>query len=62
MTIDVEIIKAIEAIASELGQSKAVSKRLIAWMEDEANRDIPHADRLEHLQNLRAAIEIAGSH
>ena len=58
MAIDTEIETAIYAIAEELDQPRSVAKRLIAWLEDESNRDLPHADALEHLQNLRNAIQV----
>jgi len=58
MAIDIEIENAIKAAADELGQPDAVVRVLKAWMRDESDRDLPHADRVEHLSNLRNAIEL----
>ena len=59
MSIDVEIENAVREVAAELGQPESVAKRLIAWLEDASERDLPHADRVEHLQNLRKAIVLS---
>ena len=56
MAIDKEIESAVNEVTAELGQPAAVSKRLVAWLEDESNRELSHADSIEHLQNLRNAI------
>lgn len=61
MAIDVEIINAIREVADEIGQPEAVARRLIAWLEDESNRDLSHADRIDHLKNLREAIVLLES-
>lgn len=58
MAIDGEIINKIREVTSEMGQSEAVSRRLIAWLEDESKRDLPHTDRAEHLVNLRDVVEV----
>ena len=58
MTIDSEVENAIKAVARELNQPDPVAKRLIAWLEDEATRDLPHVDRAEHLHNLLSAISL----
>ncbi len=58
MAIDEEIINKIREVTSDIKQPEAVSRRLIAWLEDESKRDLPYADRVEHLMNLRDAVEI----
>ena len=58
MAIDKEIESAVKKVTTELAQPTAVSKRLLAWLEDESNRELSHSDSIEHLQNLRDAIEL----
>jgi len=58
MAIDEEIINKIREITAEMDQPIAVSRRLIAWLEDESKRELPHADRIDHLVNLRDAVVV----
>lgn len=56
MAIDEEIVKAIESVVAAEGQPESVGRRLLAWLEDESSRVVPHPDRMAHLKNLRDAI------
>lgn len=56
MAIDEEVINSVKSVVADASQPESVAKRLIAWLEDESNRTLPHADRIEHLKNLRNAI------
>ena len=56
MDIDIEIEKAIKDVAQQLDQPEALANRLIAWLKDASSRDVPKADLLEHLENLRNAV------
>ena len=58
MAIDHEIENAIKEVVRRLGQPERVSKILIAWLIDSSNRDLSHSDNVEHLVNLRDAIEL----
>ena len=57
MPIDIEMKQAIEAAAAELAQHPSVARILIAWMEDASSRELPHADHLGHLVNLREKVQ-----
>ncbi|MET0002056.1 MAG: CxC ATPase DNA modification system associated small protein [Candidatus Thiodiazotropha sp.] len=57
MPLDKEIENAIHEVASEMGQPDAIARRLIAWLEDESNREVSHVDQVDHLKNLRDAIQ-----
>lgn len=56
MSINIEMRQAIEMAAAELDQSPSVARILLAWMEDSASREVPHADHVGHLTNLRDKI------
>jgi len=58
MNIDEEIDKAVREVTKEYGQPEAVALRLIAWLNDAASRDVPVTDLLEHLTNVRNAVEL----
>ena len=57
MPIDIEMKQAIEDAAADLKQPPSVARILIAWMEDASSRELPHADHLGHLVNLREKVE-----
>jgi hypothetical protein len=58
MSLDKELIEAIEVIAAKQGQSHSLEKRLISWLEYLSSGDIKQKEDSEHLQSLIRSVDI----
>ncbi|GAB4527090.1 MAG: hypothetical protein Tsb0014_07620 [Pleurocapsa sp.] len=58
MSLDSEIIKAIQDAVKEENQSDSVAKRLIAWIEAMSNLELSNTDNSNHLDSIYNAIDI----
>ena len=58
MSLDAEIIKAIQDAVKKENQSDSVAKRLIAWIEAMSNSEISNTNNSNHLDSIYNAIDI----
>ncbi|MCC0179237.1 hypothetical protein I4641_19935 [Waterburya agarophytonicola K14] len=58
MSLDSEIIKAIQDAIKEEDQSDSVAKRLIAWIEAMSNSELSNTDNSNHLDSIYNVIDI----
>jgi hypothetical protein len=58
MSLDPELEAAIEVVVKEMGQSEAVSSRLISWLMDLSEREPSSSDTDQFLHQLHAAIKL----
>ena len=61
MSLEPELVEAVEKIVSKEKQPAAVAKRLIAWLEEASLAEVTREDQSRYLDSLRNSLNLGGT-